>query len=353
MEDARTARRRAFLINSAYVVLVAGGVLLLAWAAVRWLLPLVLAVPLAAALQRPRRWLEKRLSGGGKAAAAVLVFALLMMLLAAVLLVVWRLAVWLEQDPAGRLLKEIGTWRERIGSNLTAWSRALPPELSRTLEELAGRIPALLSEKLTALAGAAAGAVLQRLPSWLLNGLVFVMAAVTLTVEYETVWDAILRRLPDSRRKTVTAARDLCGEAARRMLRAYGLLLAVTFGELLIGFWVLKVDGALKWATLIAVVDILPVLGAGAALIPWALVCFLSGDGALGAGLLVLWGVISLVRRVMEPKVIGKEMGLPPLLMLAVMLVGLRVAGFWGLILFPVAAMLIRELSRHGYLFSF
>lgn len=353
MEDPRTARRRAFLINGTYTVAVVGGVLLLIWAAVRWLLPLVLAVPLAAALQRPRRWLEKRLSGGRKAAAVILVFTLLLLLVIALLLVAWRLVVWLEQDPAARLLQQFGVWRERIGSNLAAWSRALPPELSRALGAFSERIPALLSAKLTEVVSAVASGVVQKLPHWLFNGLVFVMAAVTLTVEYEAVWQALLRFLPDSRRKTVIAARDLCSEAARRMLRAYGLLLAVTFGELLVGFWLLRVGAALKWALLIALVDILPVLGAGAALIPWALICFLSGDGALGVGLLVLWAVISLVRRVMEPRVIGKEMGLPPLLMLAVMLIGLKVAGFGGLILFPVAAMLIRELSHHGYLRSF
>ena len=357
MEDARTARRRAFLINTAYIVCVLGGVLLLAWAALHWLLPIVLAFPLAAALQRPRRWLEKRLCGGSRAAAGVLVGTLLLVIVAVILFALWRLAVWLGQDPVTHLLDGAGEWQERIQANMAAWEATLPAELSRVLTELrtdlSKQLPEQLSSWLTGIAGTLASTVLQRLPGWLLGGLVFVMAAVALTVEYEQVWSFFLQHLPDARRKTVVAARGLCSEAVRRLFKAYGSLLVITFVELVVGLWLLSVDGALKWAALIALVDILPVLGAGIALIPWSLVCFLSGDGALGAGLLVLWGVISLVRRVMEPKVIGKEMGLPPLLMLAVMLIGLKVSGFWGLIFFPIIAMLIRELSRHGYLHFF
>lgn len=358
MDTDRTARRRAFLINAAYMLFVIGSVLLVLYGLFRYLLPLVLAIPVAALLQKPCRWLEKRLCGGSHAAAGVLVGLLLTLVAAIIFFSIWKVVVWLGQDPAATLWQEVGQWQIRMEENMTRWeadvARRLSPELSSILggfrSHLSEQLPEAFSAWLTKAAGSLASAALSKLPAWLLGGLVFVMAAVALTVEYEQVWNFFLRQLPDSRRKTIAAARGLCGEATRRLLKAYGLMMLVTFGELLIGFWLLGIDGVWKAAFLIALVDILPVLGAGTALAPWAVICLLSGETTKGVGMLILWAVISLVRRVLEPRVIGREMGLPPLVMLAVMLLGLRFSGFWGLLLYPVAAMLLRELHRHGYL---
>ena len=80
----------------------------------------------------------------------------------------------------------------------------------------------------------------------------------------------------------------------------------------------------------------MPLLGTGIILIPWAAVSLLLGEIKLGIGLLVLYAVSSVIRQILEPKLIGEGLGLHPLLSLAAMYAGLRLFGVWGMILAPL-----------------
>jgi predicted PurR-regulated permease PerM len=99
----------------------------------------------------------------------------------------------------------------------------------------------------------------------------------------------------------------------------------------------LRVPYAFILALLTALVDFLPLLGTGIILIPWAIVSLLLGEVRLGVGLLVLYAVSSVIRQILEPKLIGDGLGLHPLLSLAAMYSGLRLFGVWGMILAPLA----------------
>ncbi len=125
-------------------------------------------------------------------------------------------------------------------------------------------------------------------------------------------------------------------------MRAYLLIFIITFAELFVGLSVLRVKYAFLAAAIIAVIDFLPILGTGTVLIPWSVIAFLMKDARLGAGLLVLFGIITVVREVIEPKLIGKNLGLPPILTLIAMYAGLKLFGFVGMIFAPAALMLFR-----------
>ena len=100
-------------------------------------------------------------------------------------------------------------------------------------------------------------------------------------------------------------------------------------------------------AVLVALLDLLPVLGSGAVLLPWSAVAFLSRDVRTGVGMLVLWGVITLVRQIAEPRIVGGSLGLHPLLALAGMYVGFRLFGAVGLVLGPCAIVTGKVLLQH------
>ncbi|MBQ9151486.1 MAG: AI-2E family transporter, partial [Clostridia bacterium] len=120
------------------------------------------------------------------------------------------------------------------------------------------------------------------------------------------------------------------------------LLGLLTFCLSFIGLALLRVPYAFILALLLAVVDLLPLLGTGIILIPWALVCLLLGQVKLGIGLLVLYAVATLVRQILEPKLIGDGLGLHPLVSLLSMYAGLRLFGVWGMILAPLVAAGVR-----------
>ena len=113
------------------------------------------------------------------------------------------------------------------------------------------------------------------------------------------------------------------------------------------GFLILGVGHSLLLAAGIALIDALPVLGTGLILIPWGLWMFLQGDTFLGAGLLCLYGAAALIRTALEPRLLGKQMGLDPLLTLLALYAGYRFFGVLGMILFPMAAMLLSQFWTH------
>ena len=134
----------------------------------------------------------------------------------------------------------------------------------------------------------------------------------------------------------------------RQYLRACLLLGLLTFCLSFIGLALMRIPYAFIIALLLAVVDLLPLLGTGVILIPWALICLLLGQVKLGIGLLALYGVTTLVRQVLEPKLIGDGLGLHPLLSLFSMYAGLRLFGVWGMILAPLVTAGVRAVLGGG-----
>lgn len=126
--------------------------------------------------------------------------------------------------------------------------------------------------------------------------------------------------------------------------KAQLLLMLITFAQLAVGLLFLRVELALLAAGLIALLDALPLFGSGAALLPWAAFCLLGGHTFQGVGLLILWATVFLVRSLLEPKLVGKRVGLHPLVSLAAIYAGFRFFGVAGMILAPLAAVFLRQL---------
>lgn len=134
------------------------------------------------------------------------------------------------------------------------------------------------------------------------------------------------------------ASRRTCWPPWEKWCKAQCILLGVTFCELLTGFLLLRQGYALLLAALIAVIDALPVFGTGTVLVPWGALCLLTGNVPKGLGLLALYGVISLVRSVLEPKIMAAQVDLPPLAALAAMYVGFCAFGVAGMVLWSHGA---------------
>ena len=120
------------------------------------------------------------------------------------------------------------------------------------------------------------------------------------------------------------------------------LIMGLTFFELFIGFTVLGVKYSFLAALGVALVDILPIFGVGTVLVPWAILMFLTGDQFLGVGILALWAIISVVRQFAEPKIVGKSLGISPVLTLLATYAGLRLFGVPGMIGAPAIAVFVK-----------
>jgi len=129
--------------------------------------------------------------------------------------------------------------------------------------------------------------------------------------------------------------------------------LSVTFIESFIGLTFIGVDYAFTLAIIIALLDILPVLGTGGIYVPWAIANFVMGNYRLGVALLVIYGIITVVRYMIEPKVVGQQLGIHPVLTLMSMFAGMKLIGAAGLILGPTTVVALKACQHAGILPKF
>ena len=118
--------------------------------------------------------------------------------------------------------------------------------------------------------------------------------------------------------------------------------------QLCTGFFILGVDNAPTFAILISLLDLLPVIGVGTVLVPWGIVSLISGDNFLGAGLILLFVVNTVIRELIEPKIVGKQVGLHPLVTLMSMVIGSSLMGGVGLFGLPITLAVVNKMNKDG-----
>lgn len=326
-------------------VALAGGVLV--WAAVRWVLPLcmpfLVAFGLAFLLRRPVRFVARTAGIRRRPAAGLLLclsaaavlggvgyLAARLLLLAKLALA--RLPAWYT-DRLEPLLAAASLWLNTFSGGLLNGEMLLEP-LADTLRQLAA-----------GLAGAAGG-LLTALPGLLLPFVFACIATVYFTLEYERLVQFVTRRLGAANCEKLQRLWNRACRLAGRLVRAYILLFGLTFVQLCIGFWLLGLSGAAGLALLVTLVDVLPVLGVGTVLLPWAAVCACSGRSGFALGLLALYAVVWVVRQICEPRLIGRQLGLHPLVSLFFLYAGLRLFGVLGAVVLPAAVTLVWQLYK-------
>ena len=201
---------------------------------------------------------------------------------------------------------------------------------------IASAIPGLLS------------GVVSRAPSIFIGCFVTIMSCYYFCADGEVISGKIKKAIPQRYRESVESFVALVKTAFKRYIKAYFVLMLITFCEVYIGLLILRVKYALLIAVGVAIVDILPFFGAGTVLVPWAIVCFLAGDVRLGLGLVILYGVITVVRQITEPAVMGSSIGLHPAVSLFSMYMGFKLFGLLGMILGPMAAFILSEILGKG-----
>lgn len=325
-----------------------GLVLAAVWAGARWVLPwlapFLVAVVLAWLLEPVVGWLIRSLRLPRRWAAALCVLAAAGAAGGLAALLAWRL--WYElMGLLGRLpglLTELNGWAEQAEVWLYRLFVALPAELReparQAVEEAVRGILAFPSWAGETLAEGAGG-LLTALPA---AGLFLFTAflATYFLMAGRPGLQAAAQQLPTAWQERMKRWRRAASGAAGSWLRAQGILILLTFGELSVGLLVLRVEPALLLAGMIALVDALPIFGSGIVLLPWSLASLLAGRTPLGLGLLLLYGMVTLVRGALEPRLLGKRIGLPPLVSLVSMYVGFQTFGVAGMILMPVLTMI-------------
>lgn len=315
------------------------------------LLPFLIAYLLAACLQPVIRFLERKARFPRRLTVLLSVCLLVVLLLCLCWLICRRVSkeasalISSAEEFLDRLREDpdyAGSIAERIDGFVPFFDVREP--VRSFLNDLDARLAELLSKA----AGTLTGSLLPLLaslaafiPNALLFLVVLLLAAYYFASDYAGFHAAVRSLLPAKTAQGLHALRIGLGASVAGFLRAYGLLMLITFSELFSALLVMGYRYAFLIALVTALIDILPVLGTGTVLIPWGILTILSGSTGRGVALLCVYAVMTVVRQIIEPRIVGKYIGVPPLLALAAMYVGLKLFGLVGLILFPLAALLL------------
>ncbi|MBQ8719968.1 MAG: sporulation integral membrane protein YtvI [Clostridia bacterium] len=184
------------------------------------------------------------------------------------------------------------------------------------------------------------------LPSVFIFLLITVIASVYFSLDLDVINASVIRVLPSRVSGWLVRFKRGFFTTGVRYLRSYAILMAVTFAIILAGLLILKVEFALLLAIAIAALDILPVFGVGTVLVPWSVFQMLFGDLGLGIGLLVLFVIHEIIRQVIEPRIVGKNLGIHPIITLVLLYAGYSLFGILGIVLLPVFTVVIDVFSN-------
>ena len=194
----------------------------------------------------------------------------------------------------------------------------------------------------------------KQIPSILISVVITLVACCFMATDFSKMMNFFRMQFPERRRDDVERAKVLLKNSLGKMARAYALIMLVTFIEMSVGLTVLKLIGVydsnfiLMVAAVTAIIDIVPVLGTGTILIPWALYSLITGNFGMGIGLLILYGIITVIRQFIEPKLVAGQLGLSPIVTITALYLGLKAFGVLGMLVTPILVIMLKLLNDEG-----
>lgn len=219
--------------------------------------------------------------------------------------------------------------------------------------QLGGIVTGAFREAASELGGAAAGALstaVSGFPGGILSVFIAVIAFLYLVADMDGVGRSIKSVMgcfaSEEAVQKITRTFGGFADAVFAYLRAYMMLMLVTFVELSVGFTIIGVQNPLGIALITALIDALPLFGCGIVIVPWALWCFLEENFRRGIALLVIQAAVYLVRQFLEPKLIGRMTGVHPFVALIVLFAGLKIGGVTGMVAAPILLMSVMKMRE-------
>lgn len=318
-----------------------------------WLLPFLLALGVAAAVEPVVAYLRVHLRFRRSFSALLLTLVLLFLLGGLLSLLGTTLAnqAYALLKKAPLLLERVPQLLDAFFARLDGYSAAFPQWLR---DSLYGAVMQALSDAesffsdLTGRLLSFLGSFAAALPRRVLSGATTVLAVYFTIASYPTLCRMLKARLSGRTIRSLRLFRSGVTQSLSRYLRAELTISFLTFLQLLLGFFLMRQDYALLLAFLITLLDALPVFGTGTALVPWALLSLLFSSVPKAIALLALYLCTLLVRNVLEPKLLASQAGLPPVASLFAMYLGFCTFGVAGMIAFPFLLLLAAQTYRLG-----
>ena len=354
MQNERTEKRREFIINTVYFVFV----VLIAYFSVKyvlkWIMPFVIGF-LIALMARPAVNVLSGFFKMNKKFAGIFVVLIEYTVLAVVL---WWLGARISLSVKDLFTKLPAYYDSDIlpalnsaSGMLTELASRISPEtleqIYAMLESAAGSIRTFLLEFSSGVLSWFAG-ITKKIPFFFISFIFTILASIFISMDFEKAMSFVKKQIPPKTMTLLTDARQHTGKTILGYLRAYLIIWLMTFTELSIGLTILKIENSVGLAAIIATADILPVVGTGGILLPWAVVSVFMQNYYLALGLVVLYVIILSIRNFAEPKIVGDQLGLNPIITIFAIYVGYRILGISGMIILPIITTICVGLQKSG-----
>lgn len=374
-EDTR-AGKITFLVNVAYWAVIFAIIYIVFRYLLRLLMPFFLALvfasvvrPIAYHLSRETKLvkgengkmiLTRRVLRLNRTVAGILSVVLLF----AVMGVLLALVVFKVGDSVAGLIAQVPVFYEnsfvpgfnRIYERMLDIAGRMDPSVR---EMLMSAVPNLVTNLGSAVTNFSARAVSMltslatSLPSFLVNTMICMIATVFIAVDFDRIKDFIRKNLPGKPLRIAVRVKNSFLEMVLQFLKSYFIIFCITTAEIAVGLFVIRVPKPLLIAVITATLDAFPIIGSGLVLIPWSIVSLVTGSYYRGFGLLILYILVAVLRQIIEPRIVGKHVGLRPLVTLVCMYAGTKIFGPVGLFALPIMAAILVDLNSNGVIHFF
>lgn len=368
-------KKKNFIINTVYTVILLALFYLFFKYAFGTLFPFLVAIAAAMVLQKPVNFISRK-TPIKRGLASVFCVLLGFFALIAVLVLI---GIWAGIELKGFIdyiiiqLEDVPAFIQKIQHYLANGLSFLPDNIENTITSFVGdKLSSLLdspkspsnggmSIDLSALSTPLLSILdtAKAIPTTLVSILVALIACCFMTSDYKTLRGIVLGFFRPETRDKIVRAKNLLIPSLGKMAKAYGKIITITFCEVSLGLGVLKLLGIFDSgyifiiALIIALIDIVPVLGTGTVLIPWALFSLFDANYGMAIGLIVMYVCITVIRQIIEPKLVAAQLGIPAFLMVIAMFMGTKLFGFIGLFLLPITLVMLKLLNDEGIITLF
>lgn len=198
-----------------------------------------------------------------------------------------------------------------------------------------------------------------QIPSFIIAFVITIVGTCFMTNDYKLVIGFIKRQIPDNKMEKLSQTKRIMTKTLGKIVLAYCIIICVTATEMAIGLFILTLVGVYSSdyifviSIITALVDIVPVLGTGTILIPWAVYSLLTDSIGLGIGLIIMYIVITIIRQIMEPKLIASQAEISPVITIFAMYFGTKIFGVLGIFILPFICIVVKLLNDNGIIHLF
>lgn len=238
-----------------------------------------------------------------------------------------------------------------IGKRLSVFYTKLPLDVQESISSITEEAGAYIGDLLGHISTptiAAVGNIAKRVPSVIIGIIMCLLSSYFFVADREHISYWCHKHMPVVVMERYAMIKRSLVKSVGGYFKAQLKIEVWMYLLLVIGLSILKVDYVLLIAFGIAILDLLPFFGTGTVMVPWAIIKILSGDYSVAIGLLIIWGVGQLARQIIQPKIVGDSVGVPPIPTLFLLFIGYKLGGVVGMILAVPVGLLLYTMYQEG-----